>query len=197
MARRKRSSRKDQAPGWIWMLFGLSVGLAVALFVYLQGGRPTPLPAPESTPVAAEPVTPRAAPEPAEMPAPQPVIAEPEQEADTATRLDFYERLRTLEVSVPDGRRGPGSDPGTAPQLADEYTIQAGAFRTPEEADSRRATLALLAIDSHLQNAIVQNVLWHRVIIGPLSDIDEIDRILRRLESERIDALPPRPVANQ
>ena len=28
--RRKRKSRNDDYPGWVWMMFGLSIGLAVA-----------------------------------------------------------------------------------------------------------------------------------------------------------------------
>ena len=39
MASRKRGS-KGEAPRWAWMLFGLSIGLAVALVVYLVSGDP-------------------------------------------------------------------------------------------------------------------------------------------------------------
>jgi hypothetical protein len=38
MARKQKRKSTDQAPGWVWMLFGLSVGLVVALVVYLQSG---------------------------------------------------------------------------------------------------------------------------------------------------------------
>ena len=37
MARRNRnSSRRESAPGWVWMLFGLGLGLIVAIGVYLR-----------------------------------------------------------------------------------------------------------------------------------------------------------------
>ena len=31
-----RRKQREQLPGWAWMLFGLSIGLSFALFVYLQ-----------------------------------------------------------------------------------------------------------------------------------------------------------------
>ena len=51
MARRKRKS--DEAPGWVWMLFGLGIGLIIAFGVYMNGGPATSAPA--ATPVAAQP----------------------------------------------------------------------------------------------------------------------------------------------
>ena len=36
MARRRRR-KSDEAPGWVWMLFGLGIGLIIALGVYLNG----------------------------------------------------------------------------------------------------------------------------------------------------------------
>lgn len=167
------------------MLFGLSIGLAVALFVYLRSGTPRMPPMPETAAVETESA--KSTPPPPEPPAAQEETAEPESDE---TRLGFYELLEKLEVAVPEGSRAAGA----SPQLAGEYTIQAGAFKTPEEADSRRARLALLAIDSHVERAIVNNDVWHRVIIGPLGDIDEIDRILRRLKDEHIDTMPPKQV---
>jgi len=170
------------------MLFGLSVGLAVALLVYLQNIGPAPLPAPDQ--VATEVDASRAAPPPESEP--EPAQESPDETNPDVTELEFYELLQTLEVAVPTTRQ----ESGSAQQLQGEYTIQAGAFTTYEEADSRRATLALFAIDSEIVNAIVENEIWHRVIIGPLSDIEEIDRILRRLRSERIETLPPQQVSD-
>ena len=38
MARRKRSKRKDETfAGWVWMLFGLAIGLSVAVAIYFRG----------------------------------------------------------------------------------------------------------------------------------------------------------------
>ena len=58
MARRKtKPRRKESAPGWAWMLFGLSIGLCVALFVWLKGPEPFAVDTPRRATIAA-PVAP-------------------------------------------------------------------------------------------------------------------------------------------
>ncbi|HEX5421299.1 MAG TPA: SPOR domain-containing protein [Gammaproteobacteria bacterium] len=43
MAKSRRKSKPGaETPGWVWMLFGLTLGLAVAVGVYLSGARPSP-----------------------------------------------------------------------------------------------------------------------------------------------------------
>ena len=41
--KRRRSSRKkrQEYPGWLWMLFGLALGLSVAFAVYVKDRTPT------------------------------------------------------------------------------------------------------------------------------------------------------------
>jgi cell division protein FtsN len=187
MASKKRRGN-EPAPGWAWMLLGLSIGLAVALAVYLTNGGPTiPSARIPDTAAVVEP------PAPAQVVTPAPAASMTEAEAEPAADadLDFYELLQELTVVVPDG--DPAARAENRP--AQEYTIQAGSFRTYEEADRRQATLALLAIESHIENAIVENQIWHRVIIGPLSERGEMSRVLRSLRNERIETMAPRPVS--
>ena len=192
MAKRRRSRRKEQAaPGWVWGLFGLSIGLAVALFVYLQSGGPRSVPANRQA-VVEDQAPPPSTPEPAPGTPPAPAEESADDTDGNEPRLGFYEELESFEVLVPESERL--ADDST--QLASEFTIQAGSFRTNAEADSRRATLALLAIESEIVPAIVQNDIWYRVIIGPLSDLREIDDVRRRLRDASIDTLPPRSVSD-
>jgi len=195
MARKKRKS-KEAAPGWAWMLVGLSMGLAVALVVYLESGAPPP--AASNTvavtrPVEAGSTGTGAGNGPATASEPPPVSApEPEPPAATEAEYEFYRLLREIEVRVPDAERS--QDRADAPPV--DYTIQAGAFRTFEEADRLQARLGLLGIESHVERAIVRNEIWQRLIIGPLSDRDEISSILRKLREQRIEVMPPQPVDN-
>lgn len=195
MASRKRRS-SNQAPGWAWMLFGLSIGLCVALVVYLVSGdggrqpaataaaeRPASPPSPESAPA-------RAAPRTAGTGAGGSAEAGDEGEADE--EFSFFRLLPESEVVVPEG----SSPSRTAAGPAQEYIIQAGSYIEWAEADRAQARLALLGIESKLERAIVGNEIRHRVIIGPLSDRAEIEATVRRLNAERIDAMPPRPVGN-
>ena len=50
--RRRSSSQKQEYPGWIWMLFGLAIGLSVAFAIYVRDGKPA---APQ--PVARQPAS--------------------------------------------------------------------------------------------------------------------------------------------
>lgn len=184
MASRKRGS-KGEAPRWAWMLFGLSIGLAVALVVYLISGDTDSRLSETATVTAERP--------PANRPAESGTTrraAEPAAEAEE--EFSFFRLLPESEVVVP----GNGSPARTAAEPAQEFIIQAGSYLEWADADRAQARLALLGIESKVERAIVGNEIYHRVIIGPLSERAEIERVVRRLNAEDIDALPPRPVSN-
>jgi cell division protein FtsN len=184
MASRRRRS-KDQAPGWAWMLLGLGIGLGVALVVYLKSGSDTFMP----PTTAAKPDTgtqPRAASQPAPA-QPKPATADAKSIPDTGIQDDFefFHILPESEIVLPEPERNLRGET-SAPQ---EYTIQAGSFTTHEDADRLLARLALLNISAKIQPALVDDQIHYRVIIGPLSERGEINRVVRRLRDERIDSL--------
>ena len=82
------------------------------------------------------------------------------------------------------GTRGPGAvvKPGT-------YVLQAGSFSTAADADRRRAELALHGIESRIQKASIDERLYYRVRIGPIDDLDRLNRLHRRLRAARIDVV--------
>lgn len=196
MARRKKK-RKQAAPGWAWMLFGLSIGLAIALVVYLRGDGPMLAEPPQSartTPVSVAPVAVQAAPAPAE-PAPLATAAATttadatmDDDSSSAADLGFYQQLGEQEVEIP------ASEMLARDTEVSEYTIQAGSFSTLEEADRHKARLALLGIESSIARTIVGDAIWFRVIVGPLSERGTINSVRRRLRSANIDSMPPQPV---
>lgn len=185
MASKKRRQR-EQLPGWAWMLVGLSIGLGVALFVYLESNdlqisdslrELTTEIRPSGRDQAADPEEPQ-----------QPVTSSEEADAEDAAEveepgLSFYTRLREAEVVVP------GSAPADETPLPATQTVelQAGAFPTLQGADTRQATLALLGITSRIESAVVSDILRFRVIIGPLTGREEINRAARRLDQEEIE----------
>ena len=59
-----------------------------------------------------------------------------------------------------------------APVSAPQVTLQVGSFRRYEEADRRKAELALLGYNPSVQAANVNGETWHRVKIGPLPDAE-------------------------
>ena len=75
-----------------------------------------------------------------------------------------------------------GSPPVSAPPSAPVsggYWLQAGSFRQHEDADRRRAQLALLGFTSVIQRVAVDDQTWHRVRVGRY-------RILYSIEDDRL-----------
>jgi cell division protein FtsN len=180
--KQRRRTRKQPTPGWVWLLTGLTIGLAVALFVHLRHSTSLPTAAPVAT---------RAA-KPASQKAEETAELEPVPESG----FDFYTMLPGLEVVVPEEDMRPRSSAGSAtpaPQLAPgRYWIQAGSFRRHQDADRRKAELALLGFSSGIQAVTLDGQTWHRVRIGPLPDAAQAENTRRRLAESGIGALAVR-----
>ena len=69
------------------------------------------------------------------------------------------------------------------------YVLQAGSFSRYEDADRRRAELALQGIESSIQRVTIDDRTYHRVRIGPIDDLDELNMLRSRLRAARIDVL--------
>jgi len=177
--RRTRRTRKQSAPGWLWLLAGLGLGLCVAAGVYFSDLRPRtqtqppPRPAPRSQ---------------TEMTAPA-QIAEPAEE-HPAKRFDFYELLPKFEVVITETERDayPDSNP-VAVQQPGTYVLQAGSFSTYTDADRMRAQLALLGVESRIQKVSIDDKTYHRVRIGPLNDLGELNLTRDRLRDARVEIM--------
>jgi cell division protein FtsN len=68
--------------------------------------------------------------------------------------------------------------------------LQAGSYRRQEDADRIQAQLKKQGIDATVQRVAVDDDVWHRVRIGPISDLSELNRLRVRLRAaEFTDAL--------
>jgi len=182
--RRRRAARKNQElPGVVWMLFGLAIGLSVALAVYLRDDSPGTV---DAAPVArkaarAEPAARESEREPRSAAAP----AEPPEQ-----RFDFYDMLPNFEVVIPDEEGKVTTDTeARAVVEPGEYILQAGSFTRFEDADRRRAQLALQGIESNVQRVSIDGRNYHRVRIGPIRDLEELNDLRGRLREANIDVL--------
>ncbi len=189
--KRKRTSRKapddDELPGWVWGIFGLAVGLSVAAAVWMKDRGPVP-----EVPDAGAHVAPTPEPEPSRA---QPnyddngEFADAEREPKTS-RFDFYTLLPEAEVLVTDVDPDIAADTQPAAVVKPgRYVLQAGSFSTYEDADRRRAELALNGIESRIQRVTIDDSTYHRVRIGPISDLDELNMLRSRLRAANIDVL--------
>lgn len=186
MARKRTRRRKnDDFPGWFWMLFGLAIGLAVALLIYLRDLEPV------------QPGERVVRQQPAARPAPEPALDDNGETAPAAEapeqRFDFYNMLPKFEVVIPEQERDVTTDTAeAAPRSVTEpgvYVLQAGSFSRYEDADRRRAQLALQGIESDIQRVSIDDRTYHRVRIGPIDDLEELNVLRSRLRQANIDVL--------
>ena len=185
--RRKSQSRQSDYPPYVWMLFGLAIGLSVAFAVYIKDRRPAAV-ASTSNVTTSQP-----APTPASL---QNALDDNGESAAGSTetpdpakkRFTFYDILPNVEI-LTDERR-PEFRADTAPRAIEEpgvYVLQAGSFSTHADADRRRAELALHGIESHIQRVKLNDRDYHRVYIGPTEDLDELNMLRSRLRAAQID----------
>jgi cell division protein FtsN len=157
--RRSQTRGHSRLPSWAWLAFGLSVGLAIAAFVYIA----RPAPAPAAVPaVAAEPPPPKAVRRPAgQLPLP------PEEEE----RFTFYKDLKNQRIYIPRDERPPPAKPRAPADAAEPlYLIQVASFREPAEADREKARLALLGVEARIEKVTVDDRdTYYRVRVGPMS----------------------------
>ena len=74
---------------------------------------------------------------------------------------------------------------GTDPFI---YFVQAGAFRTPEDAESQRAKLSLMGLDAKVTEREQSGRQVFRVRVGPFEKKEDADRQKEKLESSGIES---------
>ncbi len=147
------------------------------------------------------------APEPAPIPAPAEVARRAQRPADTrpadtkaadvkppavagrpapprATSADPLGDLATARANAapaPAAPAAPAADPFT-------YFVQAGAFRTQEDADAQRARLQLMGVDARVTEREQAGRTVYRVRVGPFQNKDAADRVKDRLDGSGFDS---------
>jgi hypothetical protein len=106
-------------------------------------------------------------------------------------KYDFYQMLPNFEVVVPEKDKDVKRDLPAAAKIERPgvYVLQAGSYRNEADADRVHAQLALQGIDSKVQRVAVDADVWHRVRIGPISNLDELNKLRRQLQAADVDAL--------
>lgn len=160
--------------------FLLGVAASLALVVFIKGGdNPfTVLSGSNKKPVAEqieESVNAQSATS-AEASAVKPEELPANQQGDDKTRFDFYNMLPDSESKVSTDEVKIKETP-SQPAAEYAYYLQVGAFQTAEEADNMKATLALQGFESLVQTATIPDKgIWHRVRVGPLKSLDQINK---------------------
>lgn len=174
--------RKSPLSPLVGVISGLVIGLFVAFLVYLKM-QAAPVKEVYVKETIALPEEPPAAGRVSEnvSPAPPPP-AKP--------RFDFYTLLPEMEVVVPE-QEITGTPKQGVPQVEQPgtYFLQVGSFRSAGQADSFKAELALLGLETSVQKVTIDNkTTWHRVRVGPFSDLDNLNRTRRTLKQRGVDS---------
>ena len=154
-------------------LYGKNPARPAAPAAPVASGVVTPLAAPAvaatPTPAASKPAVATAALPKPERIEPKPTDAKPPVSADP---LGDLARAKAGAVTV---------DPF-------DYFVQAGAFRSPEEADAQRAKLAMMGWAAKVTEREQSGRTVYRVRVGPFSKKDDADGIKEKFESAGVES---------
>ena len=117
-------------------------------------------------------------------------------EVDEKPKFDFYKILPGIEEPMVEQdleqaiqqQAAPTTENRTSNIPSEQYFLQAGAFRSTEEAENLKARLALLGVVATIQSAhLPEKGLWHRVRIGPFTEMDNVNQVRTSLQQNSIE----------
>ena len=136
-------------PGWLWLLVGIAIGFVCAAGYYIS--RPTVT---EETAVQAGDKSKAAGKKKISIPPKEP------------SRFAFYELLPNYEVVIPRESLKPetkSAEPATGNAPGERFLIQVGSFKERKEAEQQKANLALLGIESRVEQVTIDKKdTWYR-----------------------------------
>ncbi len=164
---------------WKWLLILILIALFVFFLIFLNNSAPKVEEEQESNTISVAKKThkPKSVPKHQNLKPKEP-------------RFDFYTILPDTEVIVPDYEINTRSrEEQFGKGKAAQYIMQAGAFRDFSEADKLKARLALLGIESRIEQAKVGNAVWNRVRLGPFSHSSHVVSVKNKLRNNNIDVI--------
>jgi cell division protein FtsN len=177
---KRRSGGSSGLSGMAGFVCGLALGLAVALGVYIYDRRPESRVAQPSAPMVRDDAQDQTKPAPKS------------QEESEAQQFDFYEMLPKYEVVIPEQDGKGGSPPAVVAGPVEKpgaYILQAGSFRSHKDADRVKAMIAMQGVESKIQKVTIDRDTWHRVRVGPITNLQQLEDTRSKLRQAQIDAL--------
>ena len=162
------------------MFGGLVIGLFIAFLVYLDKQPPSDISFSDAVKTELDKIKQHNTNSP----------AKPESPIRQEPKFNFYTILPELEVLIPDDEiRPPTSKKTTSVSDSKRYILQAGSFKSRQDAEKLKATVALLGLEASINQVSIQNEKWHRVRIGPVDSRRELNRNLNLLQRNNINAM--------
>jgi cell division septation protein DedD len=164
----RESSSNKGSPILIGFLIGLlvGVGISVGVAIFIKGGD-SPFLSKESPKIVDDSQSiPSALPE-----------DEGTNDKGEKPRFDFYTILPGTETQVTEQQIKEKEAEATLSKATESYFLQVGAFQSEQEADNQKAKLALLGLEAIVQTATIPDKgVWHRVRVGPFTDVEQINK---------------------
>jgi cell division protein FtsN len=102
-------------------------------------------------------------------------------------RFDFYNILPGKEEPVTDQEFKQAAQKPAADQGKENYYLQVGSFPSETDADNLKAKLALIGIEASIQTTTIPDKgVWHRVRVGPFTNVDDLNRIRNTLTQNNV-----------
>jgi Cell division protein len=175
----KTRQTKNTIPGYWWLITGLLIG---GFAMFLSDLKDT-----TSKPTASV-QPPNVQNETRDVKKPTQAPIKPIE--DGKPRFDFYQILPDMEIVIPEHEIEERRRlEGTGKSKAGTFIIQVGSFRKASQADTLKARLALLGIESVVQKVDQNGSIWHRVKSGPYTSFRMVDKIQNRLRHNHIDSI--------
>jgi len=168
----RRGSAKSGSHALLSFTAGVVCGLAIATVAWIGGYLPSGSDTPSGLPAGHD----------------EPPIAQNESNG-RSRQYDFFTVLPEIEVVVPQREIEERARERDDAAPNGPYMIQVGSFRSQADADSLRARLTLLGLDTSIQTVTVNEATWHRVRVGPFDSARAADGARRRLQENGHEAM--------
>lgn len=184
------STNKPSMPGYIWLLAGLCIGLFVAFLIYLDKQPREQISFTEAVTQELDKV--KAKRNEVEKSKGTEQTSNEKKEPE----FSFYTILPELEILISDSeiqsektdlsRKNPSTQKTNGRA---KYILQAGSFRNYDDANTLKASLALLGVESSIQSVNIKNESWHRVRIGPFPNKKNLQQTRDTLKNNNIKTM--------
>lgn len=117
-------------------------------------------------------------------------VDEAMEETEQRVEITFPQLLRESEVSTDTSTYKVAAIREKPQSTASTIRYQAASFRNPKDAEKLRARLLLNNIDASINVKRLNQIDWHRVVIGPFKDPDHAMKAKSKLNELNIPAIP-------
>ncbi len=105
--------------------------------------------------------------------------------------FDFYQLLaHPTQILTSTETREVATAPSTKPVAQPgSYVLQVASFRDAHDAQALKAQLALWGVPAVVQPVTVQGETWHRVRVGPVTDLAKLNALRDKLSAHKLSPL--------